>query len=185
MELSLSCLRAHSGGSARTMMSDIKRQIASSRFRSSHSPCLAYLAPARRFASFVRRPVDTARSLALVCGWSLQRVEAARQKLTVYSLIRNARSRPVMLQERRSSGRRERSHLCPGAVIRRVHSITSSASESMLEEISMPSALAVLRLITSSNLVGSITGRSAGLSPLRTRPTYTPTCRYKSVMLAP
>jgi hypothetical protein len=32
-----------------------------------------------------------------------------------------------------------------------------------------PSALAVLRLMTSSNLVGFCTGRSAGLSPLRTR----------------
>ena len=31
----------------------------------------------------------------------------------------------------------------------------------------MPSAFAVLRLITSSNLVGCCTGRSAGFSPLR------------------
>jgi len=34
-----------------------------------------------------------------------------------------------------------------------------------------PSALAVLRLITSSNLVGSMTGKSPGLTPLRTLPT--------------
>ena len=34
------------------------------------------------------------------------------------------------------------------------HSITSSARASTLAGISMPSALAVLRLITSSNLVG-------------------------------
>ena len=34
----------------------------------------------------------------------------------------------------------------------------------------MPSALAVLRLITNSNLVDCTTGRSAGLSPLRIRP---------------
>ena len=32
---------------------------------------------------------------------------------------------------------------------------------------SRPSALAVFRLITSSNLVGCMTGRSAGFSPLR------------------
>src|SRR5262245_28193791 len=37
---------------------------------------------------------------------------------------------------------------------RNVHSITSSASESRLSEIFSPSALAVLKLITSSNLVG-------------------------------
>ena len=36
---------------------------------------------------------------------------------------------------------------------------------------SRPSALAVLRLITSSYLVGACTGRSAGFSPLRMRST--------------
>src|SRR5262249_40755282 len=50
------------------------------------------------------------------------------------------------------------------------HSITSSASASNLSGISRPSALAVLTLITSSNFVGSITGRSPGFSPLRMRP---------------
>ena len=48
-----------------------------------------------------------------------------------------------------------------------LHSIVSSASESRLSEILMPSALAVLRLITVSNLVGCSTGRSAGFAPLR------------------
>ena len=47
------------------------------------------------------------------------------------------------------------------------HSITSSASASTLGGISRPSALAVLRLITSSNLVGYSTGSSAGLAPLK------------------
>jgi hypothetical protein len=50
------------------------------------------------------------------------------------------------------------------------HSITSSASASNLSGISRPSALAVLALITSSNFVGSRTGRSPGFSPLRMRP---------------
>jgi hypothetical protein len=36
---------------------------------------------------------------------------------------------------------------------------------------SRPSALAALRLITSSNLAGCTTGRSAGFSRLRMRPT--------------
>src|SRR5262249_54531672 len=51
-----------------------------------------------------------------------------------------------------------------------VHSITSSASASTLSGTSRPRAFAVLRFMIISNLVGSSTGRSAGLSPLRMRP---------------
>jgi hypothetical protein len=47
------------------------------------------------------------------------------------------------------------------------YSITSSARASSAGTV-MPSAFAVLRLITSSNLVGCWTGRSAGFSPLST-----------------
>src|SRR5262249_18752220 len=50
------------------------------------------------------------------------------------------------------------------------HSITSSASCCNCRGALRPRAFAVLRLITSSNLVGCSTGRSAGLSPLRIRP---------------
>src|SRR5262249_14741229 len=50
------------------------------------------------------------------------------------------------------------------------HSITSSAMASTPGGIVRPSAFAVLRLITSSNLVGCTTGRSAGFVPLRMRP---------------
>src|SRR5262245_14422424 len=50
------------------------------------------------------------------------------------------------------------------------HSITSSARASSVGGTSRPSALAVFRLITSSNFVGCMTGRSPGLSPLRMRP---------------
>src|SRR6516225_94782 len=52
-----------------------------------------------------------------------------------------------------------------------LHSITSSARASRPGGTSTPSAFAVLRLITSSNFVGCITGKSAGFSPLRMRPT--------------
>src|SRR6185503_15107248 len=52
----------------------------------------------------------------------------------------------------------------------RTHSITSSAPTSSIGGTSRPSALAVLRLITNSNLVDRMTGRSAGFSPLRIRP---------------
>jgi hypothetical protein len=57
------------------------------------------------------------------------------------------------------------------------YSITSSAAISRLGGTVSPSALAVLRLTTNSNLEACITGRSAGLSPLRILPTYTPACR--------
>src|SRR3974390_1632153 len=52
----------------------------------------------------------------------------------------------------------------------RTHSTTSSASDRRLSEIFTPSAFAVLRLMTSSNLATCTTGRSAGFSPLRMRP---------------
>src|SRR5262249_15534004 len=48
-----------------------------------------------------------------------------------------------------------------------VHSITSSARASSVAGTSRPSARAVTRLITRSNLVGCSTGRSAGLAPRR------------------
>src|SRR5262249_61059825 len=47
------------------------------------------------------------------------------------------------------------------------HSITSSARASKVGGISRLRVLAVLRLITKKNLVGKVTGRSAGLAPLR------------------
>jgi hypothetical protein len=51
-----------------------------------------------------------------------------------------------------------------------LYSITSSARESTASGIVRPSAFAVLRLMTNSNLTGCVMGRSAGLAPLRTRP---------------
>ena len=47
------------------------------------------------------------------------------------------------------------------------HSITSSARASSVGGTEMPSAFAVFKLITSSNLVGCSTGRSAGFAPLK------------------
>src|SRR6516164_3247796 len=90
-------------------------------------------------------------------------------------LLRACRERP---RHRRAA--HERDELAPLH-----HSITSSASASRVGGTVRPSVFAVLRLITSSNLVGCKTGRSAGFSPLRMRPVYTPTWRYISVMLVP
>jgi hypothetical protein len=54
--------------------------------------------------------------------------------------------------------------------LRKAHSITSSAMESSPDGMVRPSAFAVLRLMTKSNLVDCITGKSDGFSPLSTRP---------------
>src|SRR5437867_2971003 len=51
------------------------------------------------------------------------------------------------------------------------YSITSSAMESTPAGMVRPSALAVLRLINNSNLVGRSTGKSAGFAPFRIRST--------------
>src|SRR5204862_3376534 len=54
------------------------------------------------------------------------------------------------------------------------HSMTSSARPSSVSGKVRSSILAVLRLITNSTFADRWTGRSAGFSPLRTRPVYTP-----------
>jgi hypothetical protein len=51
------------------------------------------------------------------------------------------------------------------------YSITSSARASSVGGTSRPSIRAVWALMTSSNLLACTTGRSAGLAPLRMRPT--------------
>src|SRR5215472_13801130 len=65
------------------------------------------------------------------------------------------------------------------------HSITSSASCWSLSGTSRPKALAVLRLITSSNLVGCSTGNSAGLAPRITLATIWPVCHHIRERLGP
>jgi hypothetical protein len=57
------------------------------------------------------------------------------------------------------------------------YSITSSARASSVRGMSMPIVFAVWRLMISWNFVGVCTGRSAGLTPLRTRSTYSAVCR--------
>jgi hypothetical protein len=52
-----------------------------------------------------------------------------------------------------------------------LHSMISLAVASSIGGTERPSALAVLRLMTSSNFLGCSTGKSAGFSPLRMRPT--------------
>jgi hypothetical protein len=52
------------------------------------------------------------------------------------------------------------------------YSITSSASAINLSGTVRPSALAVVRLITSANLTGAWAGSSLGFAPVRMRATY-------------
>src|SRR5262249_9440968 len=74
-------------------------------------------------------------------------------------LLRSCRERP--------GGRRAAKQCDELAAL---HSITSSARASSVGGTSMPSALAVLRLMISSTLVARWTGKSAGFSPLRILP---------------
>src|SRR5262249_25580708 len=65
------------------------------------------------------------------------------------------------------------------------HSITSSARGSRVGGISRPSALAVDRLMTSSNFVGCSTGISAGFVPRRILSTKSAARRYRSRKFGP
>ena len=66
-------------------------------------------------------------------------------------------------------------HVCFGPIADiAAYSITSSAATSSDDGIVRPSALAVLRLMLSSTFVDCWTGKSAGFSPLRMQPVYTP-----------
>ena len=81
---------------------------------------------------------------------------------------------PKLIRLRHSRGLRTdlsapRAH-DPFDVLPHGYRITSSARRSSDCGIVRPSAFAVLRLMTSSNIVGRTTGKSAGLSPLRIRP---------------
>ena len=51
-----------------------------------------------------------------------------------------------------------------------IYSITSSASASIVGGISRPRSLVVLRLMTNSNLMDCMTGKSAGFAPWRILP---------------
>src|SRR5262249_25861116 len=91
--------------------------------------------------------------------WSFSRLHTDKADAQHLVLLRPCRDRP----SRRAADQRHEIASC--------HSITSSARASTVGGISRPSAFAVLRLITSSYLVGAWTGRSAGFSPLRMRST--------------
>src|SRR5262249_22711515 len=84
-------------------------------------------------------------------------------------LLRTRRERP---RRRAAEQRDERAPVA--------HSITSSASESNLPGTVRRSVLAVVRLITRSNLVGCSTGMPAGLVPQNILSMSSAPRRYKS-----
>src|SRR5262249_29442861 len=75
----------------------------------------------------------------------------------------------ILLRPRHHRPRRRAAE--PGDDLPPVHSITSSARSRIDCGTVRPSALAVLRFTTISNLVGNCTGRSPGFSPCRMRST--------------
>src|SRR5262249_26174640 len=74
------------------------------------------------------------------------------------------RLRPRRKRPRHRRGAEQRDELATS------HSMTSSAMASTPGGTVRPSAFAVFKLSTRSNLVGCKTGRSAGFAPLRIRP---------------
>ena len=65
----------------------------------------------------------------------------------------------------------DRAHSAVGASVIAAHWITPSASTRRVGGIVIPSALAVLRLMTNSNFMDCSTGRSVGLAPFSKRST--------------
>src|SRR5262249_42977376 len=108
--------------------------------------------PARLREPLQERP-DPGLKFRIVRGCRQQHADAPHP----LRLLRARRERP-----RRRRAADQRNELAAAA-----HSITSSARNRIAVGSSMPIALAVLRLTTSSNFVACSTGRSAGFVPLR------------------
>src|SRR5262245_12725604 len=104
----------------------------------------------------------------------IRRVDGRRD--TKKSDHRHRLLRPWRHRPRCRRAAEQRDELAPSP-----HSITSSASASKVGGISTLKAFAVARFMSSSNLAPISTGRSPGLSPLRSRATYAPARRYASV----
>src|SRR5262249_37067626 len=95
-------------------------------------------------------------SLGIILGEIREHADAPHP----LALLRDRRERP---RRRRAAEQRDE--------LASLHSITSSARARSVGGTARRSALAVLRLMTSSNLVGACTGRSAGFAPRRMRST--------------
>src|SRR5262249_14112163 len=124
------------------------------------------------------RSSGTLRPAALCGRWSRTfHLRLNAPQTTSYSLYRPRRRAPARVTHALALLRARRERPSRRAAEQRDelaaphHSITSSARASSVAGTSRPSAFAVLRLITSSNLAGAWTGSSLGFSPLRMRST--------------
>jgi hypothetical protein len=132
----------------------------------------------------------------IASGTSLvPRVEARETdvaSVTIRFHRRRAPGRPLPLErpsDRRWHRERSEQFLAPHAQASasngRLHSITSSARARSVGGTARPRALAVFRLMTNSNLVGSWIGSSPGLAPFKILSTYSAARRNRSARLAP
>src|SRR5262245_8102630 len=119
----------------------------------SYSGCGAVAAPMAGIALQARR--DASLSFRIVRGQMHEHADAPHSLALLRARRHWQRSRTAEQRDELAS----------------FHSITSSTLASSWGGTSRPRVLAVLMLMTNSNLVGCWTGKSAGLSPLRTRPT--------------
>jgi hypothetical protein len=95
-----------------------------------------------------------------------------RQALSAPDLLGNALVTPnVSFRQLRTFRRTRSGQLSDNSGHSGPYSISSSAVSRNGSGIVSPNAFAVLRLMTSSNLVGCWTGRSLALAPLRIRST--------------
>src|SRR5262249_10608479 len=119
-------------------------------------------------------------------GFGQSLAERGQQRPTLRE--RRAAEEPDHRHRRLLRARRERPGRCAAEQryeLAAPHSITSSARSRNSRLIVRPRFFAVLRLITSSNLIGSWTGRSPGFSPLRMRSTYEADRRKRSPTSGP
>src|SRR6516165_9827977 len=124
----------------------------------------------RQLITAVPRPAVFDRHVAAINITVLAQPFEKGRQLPLITLRRSGVQKPDhrrrwLLRARRERPRRraaqQRDELAP------LHSITSSAATSSLSGTLRPSTLAVVRLMTRSNLVGCSTGMSAGFAPRR------------------
>src|SRR5262249_16885434 len=124
-----------------------------------------------------RRPTELDQEIATFDPAEIAKSGAKRRNATCltgrgYKTQEADTSNLKRLRARRERPRRRRAAAHERDELAAPHSITSSARASSVGGTSRPRALAVLRLIANSNLVGCSTGSSAGLAPCRIRCTY-------------
>src|SRR5262249_24572676 len=123
---------------------------------------IAALAPALAFQALPER-ADPGLYIPVAPGEIIQHRDAT----DTLSWLRACRDRPKKRRHCRRAGESQDERAA-------LHSITSSARSRNGSGILRPSALAVLRLMTSSNLVGCSTGMSPGLAPRKILSTKSP-----------